>query len=280
MTTTRRGVSLRNLLTGHTVPELTAHHIPDHGQPVRDVAIIADVDDILAVGPDSVVLLREELALGGWIVSVALRYAWERRAVAVVVPTQSFSQSVIDLARRFDVALLTANGIDRTALMLARELGALEAGVLTRLDAMESRVVRARTIQDVLIEISQEIGDGLVQVVVAGVELHTHGQRPPAAAEIRLPLARVASAAELVATVTGQQREFAVQALTRTVPTLRALLLEQDHRPDRRGAAPLLRSADRGSRQRIRRRSPPGRVRTVPVARRDSRPGCRGAHGR
>lgn len=239
MSATRRGVSLRDLLLAHDSVGLTAHHVPSSAQSVRDIVLITHVDQILEVGPDSVVLLGEELALGGWVVSVALRYAWERRAVALVVSEQSFSESVIELARRFGVALFTtAVGIDRTALTLARELGALEAGILSRLDALHSRVSRATTIPEVLREISQEVGDAHVQVLVEGIELVSHGERPPDPVTIRLVLTG-RRGPELVAAVPLPQQAFAEQALARAGMTLRALLLTQEL-DDLVAAAPLL----------------------------------------
>ncbi len=240
MSAMRRGVSLRDLLLAHDSVGLTAHHVPSSAQSVRDIALVTHVDQILEVGPDSIVLLGEELALGGWVVSVALRYAWERRAVALVVSEQSFSESVIELARRFGVALFTtAVGIDRTALTLARELGALEAGILSRLDALHSRVSRATTIPEVLREISQEIGDAHVQVLVEGIELVSHGERPPEPVTIRLVLTGGRRGPELVAAVPLPQQVFAEQALARAGMTLRALLLAQEL-DDLVDAAPLL----------------------------------------
>lgn len=242
MTIARRAVSLRDLLAAHDSTGLTAHHVPAHSQVVRDIALVTDVDRILTVGPDSVVLLGEELALGGWLVSVALRYAWERRAVALIVSEQSFSETVVELARRFGIALFTtARGIDNTALALARELGALEAGVLSRLDALHSRVLRATTVQEVLGQLSHELGDGLVEVMVGGVALHSAGRRPEDGDEISVPLAPGRHGQELVAWVPKAQKELAVQALARACPSIRSLLLAREV-DDLMEAAPLLSS--------------------------------------
>ena len=249
MSAMRRGVSMRDLLVAHDSAGLTGHHIPSSAQSVRDISLITRVEQILEVGPDSIVLLAEELALGGWVVSVALRYAWERRAVALIVSEQSFSESVIELARRFGVALFTtSDGIDRTALTLARELGALEAGILSRLDALHSRVLRAASIPEVLSEISQELGDAVVQLVVDGIVLESHGTRPADPVVARLVLSardrghrgqEGGHGPELVAEVAPVQQAFADQALARASMTVRALLLQQEL-DDLVGAAPLL----------------------------------------
>lgn len=240
MSSARRGVILRDLLLAHESAGLTAHHVPSSAQSVREIVLITHVDQILEVGPDSIVLLGEELALGGWVVSVALRYAWERRAAALVVSEQSFSESVIELARRFGVALFTtAVGIDRTALALARQLGALEAGILFRLDALHNRVVRATTIAEVLSEISQELNDAHVQVLVEGIELVSRGERPNDAVTVRSVLADERRGPELVATVSPSQQAFAEQALARAGMTVRALLLAHEL-TDLVDAAPIL----------------------------------------
>lgn len=240
MTPTRRGVTLRDLLAAHGETRLTAHHLPAHGQWVRDIVLVTDVDRILSVRTDSMILLGEELALGGWMVSVALRYAWERRAVALIVSDTSVSETVVELARRFDVGLFTsAEGIDATALALARELGALEAGVLTRLDTLHSRILRATTTAEVLGQLSHELGDARVDLLVGGVSLRAAGRSPEGAEEVRTPVLAGGTAYELAAAVTKPQQEFALQAMSRAVPVVRAILLAQEI-DDLTRAAPLL----------------------------------------
>lgn len=240
----RRGVNLTDLLASQTGDELTPHHLPAHPQAVREVIIITNVDDVLGVGPDSIVLLGEELALGGWVVSVALRYAWERHAVAVIVSEQVFSDSIIELARRFGVALLTTSStIDRAAVSLARELGALEAGVLSRLDALQSRVAKSTSPQRALDALASEFGGAGVQLVVGGIGLFSAGQPPADAIEVRRVLDARASDCELRALVARGQQEFADQALARAATTIHSLLMAQEL-ADIDAAAPLLSFAE------------------------------------
>lgn len=240
----RRGVNLTDLLASQAGDELTPHHLPEHPQAVREVIIITNVDDVLSVGPDSVVLLGEELALGGWVVSVALRYAWERHAVAVIVSEQVFSDSIIELARRFGVALLTASAaIDRAAVSLARELGALEAGVLSRLDALQSRVAKSASPQRALEALATEFGGAGVQLVVGGIELFGAGQPPADSIEVRRVLDARAADCELRAFVARGQQEFADQALARAAATIHSLLMAQEL-ADIDAAAPLLSFAE------------------------------------
>ncbi|WP_371030044.1 helix-turn-helix domain-containing protein [Pseudoclavibacter sp. JSM 162008] len=240
----RRGVNLTDLLASQSGDELTPHHLPAHPQAVREVIIITNVDDVLGVGPDSIVLLGEELALGGWVVSVALRYAWERHAVAVIVSEQVFSDSIIELARRFGVALLTTSStIDRAAVSLARELGALEAGVLSRLDALQSRVARSTSPQRALEALALEFGGAGVHLVVGGIELFGAGQPPADAIEVRRVLNPRAYDCELRALVARGQQEFADQALARAAATIHSLLMAQEL-ADIDAAAPLLSFAE------------------------------------
>ena len=160
--------------------------------------------------------------------------------MALLVSAQSFSESVIELARRFGVALFsTADGIDRVALALARELGSLEAGVLARLDALHSRIIRAETVPEALSELSLELGDGLVQLLVEGVEVASVGRRPTEARVLRLPITASEQSPELEVVVAPQHREFAEQAVARARVTLRSLLLAQQL-DDISRAAPLL----------------------------------------
>ena len=239
MTAYPSGVDLRSLIAAYPVGKIVAHHVPDTPQVVRDVVRVTDVDDIRAVGPDSVVLLGEELSLGGWIVSVALRYAWERHAVAIVVSEATFSHTVVELARRFRVALLsTSRRIDQAAITFARQLGALEAGVLQRLDALSSRIMAATTLDQIVQEISQELDGCSVRLSIADVTVIAAGARRPDAVEVRVPISGD-DEQDFVAVVPNGQQEFARSALTRARACARVLILTQELE-DISAASPLL----------------------------------------
>lgn len=235
----RRGVSLDDLLAADSA-SLTAHFVPPHEQFVSDVALVTEVEQILSVGPDAVVLLGQDFALGGWVVSVALRYAWERHAVALIVSDQLLSDSVVELARRFGVSLFTtARAIDRTAIALARSLGAREAGVLARLNVLHERVLRAGSLTETLQVVSHELGGGEVGVVIDGVVAQSVGRRRADAVDVRQRLVTTDAARELVAGVPRQEQEFTERALARAAASVHAFLLADELRELRR-AAPLL----------------------------------------
>lgn len=234
----RTGVNLQELLGAYRQGALTPHYLPSHAQVVRDIVLITNVDDIRTVEPDSMLLLGDELSLGGWIVSVALRYAWERHAVAVVVADASFSDTVVELARRFGVALLTTSrGIDQTALALAREFGALDAGVLRRLDTLHLRLAACTSIESALSELSRDLSGAFVSVTVMQLSLVEVGIAAPDAVELRVSLGDEQH--DLVARVSRAQQEFASLAMARARAIIRSVLLAQEL-DDILSAAPLL----------------------------------------
>lgn len=219
---------------------------PPRGAVAREVVLVGDVDEILDVPPDCVVLVPEAIALGGWTISVALRYAWERRAAALVVPDQAYPSSVLDLARRFEVGLFsTREGVTRTALDIARGLGRRTAGALAELDLLGSRIREAASLEAAVEALSAGLDDALVELVFHGAALARAGAAPTGAAPAAVSLGR-AGVAEIRALVAPARREYARRALHVASPTLRALIAEEELRRDR-AAAPVLSAAALGA---------------------------------
>jgi hypothetical protein len=52
---------------------------------IESVVLVTQLEAIQQVRPNTVVVLSAEMGWGGWLVSAALRHAWECRASAVVV---------------------------------------------------------------------------------------------------------------------------------------------------------------------------------------------------
>lgn len=145
-------------------------HLADPSSPVRALALISDLEEVSALGSDTVALLMPEVAQGGWMISAALRYAWERRACALIVPEQSFTQTVIQLARRLEVSLLTTStDMGRLAIDTAIEIGMARAGSLGRIQNFTERVAAADDLGVALRLISEELGEVSVSVEVDGV---------------------------------------------------------------------------------------------------------------
>ena len=118
--------------------------IANASAPVRAIALVSDFEELVAVGPDTIVLLSPVVARGGWMISAALRYAWERRACALLVPEQSISDTVIELSRRLGVTLL-ASERDMTGLALdiAIHLGITRAGSLASLRELTKQLAQS-----------------------------------------------------------------------------------------------------------------------------------------
>lgn len=237
-------VGLRDLLGAAPLTDLEVLHLSARAILVRDLALITDIEDIAAVGPDTVVVLTEDVALGGWMVSAALRYAWERRAAAVVVPASSFTGTVVDLARRLDVSMLSSHReVTRVALDVAMQIGVLQAGVHARVARLSEQLFRADTIETVVATLSRGLGGVAVHAEVGGVAVASAGEPParatPVAVLVSAEADAAAAAGRIVAEVAERDREPAEEALRVAAPVVRALLLRDELRAAS-AAVPLL----------------------------------------
>jgi hypothetical protein len=143
---------------------------------VDGVVIASHLDDIQRVPPNSVVVLSPQIGSGGWLVSAALRYAWERRASAVIVAASEHSTSVIGLAERLRITLLaTTDDPTSVALGLAGEIGAATSVIDAQLVRFARAVARESTLTGVLKTVSEEIDDSYITLEYAGVVLASAG---------------------------------------------------------------------------------------------------------
>lgn len=232
-------VELRDLIDSRELHDLIPRHVVSMTSPVHDLAFITDIEDIASVGPDTVILLSQSVALGGWMISSALRYAWERRACALIVPEQSLTDTVIELAKRLGMSLLTTNrDMTRLSLEVAIQIGVARAGSVARIQALTDRVSQAPDLDTVVAVISRELAGARVQVTSSGsVVIASAGETPGVRhlgdseeSEVTRVEARVSRTQtggdSLVADVTAHARPFAEQALAAAVPSVRALLSE------------------------------------------------------
>jgi len=142
--------SLRNVTTLHAT---AAKSIID------GVVIVADLETIKRVPPNTVVVLSTHMGSGGWQVSAALRHAWERRASAVIIPHSTYAESVISLAERLGINLLAAEADPATvALALAAEIGAVKSVADVDLAQFARAVTKETTVINVLKTISNRLG--------------------------------------------------------------------------------------------------------------------------
>lgn len=232
-------VELRHLIDSRELHDLTARYVVSGTSPVRDLALITDIEEIASIGPDTVVLLSDGVALGGWMISSALRYAWERKACALIVPEQSLSETVIELARRLGVSLLTTNrDVTRLALDVAIQIGVARAGSVARIQELSIRAAHAEDLGTLVGLVSRELGGARVRILSTGdVAIAEAGDASTATSAtlshgeqttlVTVGVSQGASEVDtLAAEVTEHARSFAEQVLLAAVPAIRALLGE------------------------------------------------------
>lgn len=231
-------VELKDLTESRLAQELTVLFQSDAPTRVQELALISDIEEISAVRPDTVVLLSNAVSTGGWMVSAALRYAWERRACAVLAPEQAVTEATIELARRLNVALLTSRrDITQLGLDIAIQLGIARAGVVARVQAFSEHISQATSVSELASLISREFGGSRVQVRVSGAITVDIEERSRVAegtfaddGEIETLSVDVSHGTAEIELVLigfgGHTRDYAEQTLRATAPVLRALLHE------------------------------------------------------
>ncbi|MDR7159700.1 helix-turn-helix domain-containing protein [Arthrobacter sp. BE255] len=152
---------------------------------IESVVLVSQLEAIQRVRPNTVVVLASEMGSGGWLVSAALRHAWERRASAVVVAGSTYSNAVIGLAERLGITLLAAEGNPaEVALSLAAEIGAALSVVDAELARFARAVAKDSTLADVLKTISGELDGVGVSLEYDGVVLASAGAAPRDSAKV------------------------------------------------------------------------------------------------
>lgn len=229
-------VELRDLLEARSLRDLDVLHLSATTVRVQDLALIADIEEITAVGPDTVIVLSDRAAMGGWMISAALRYAWERRASALIVPEPSITDTAVELARRLDVSLLgTRQDSTRLALDVGLQIGLARAGSIARIQAFTERISRAETLTSAMEAISRELGGRPVRIESSGtVTFSVAGDDGPVATRGAVPAVRVSvpiylrdRSPDVLAVDAGDhESDYAEQALEAAVPSVRALLNE------------------------------------------------------
>lgn len=172
-------LDLAGLLAHGSLRGTAALYLSPTSGLVESVVLVSQLEEIRQVRPNTVVVLSAEMGSGGWLVSAALRHAWERRASAVVVAGSTYASAAVGLAQRLGITLLAADADPAAlALALAAEIGA----ALSVVDAELARVARAvakdTTIGDVLKTISRELDGVGVLLGYDGVVLASAGIPP------------------------------------------------------------------------------------------------------
>lgn len=227
---------LRELIAAPELRSLEHLHLASLSAPVREAVLVSDIEDVGSVRPDTLIVLGSGAARGGWMISAALRYAWERRACGLVVPAGSTSPTVVELAGRLGISLFTFDGeMTAIALAVAVQIGVARAGTLGRLRAFSLRLGEITEVRDALALISRELEGAPVQLRTAGpVSMNVRSAPDPESElpgveaqreEVDVPLGAEHSDV-LVAAVSASARDSAREVLQAAAPTVRALLAD------------------------------------------------------
>ncbi len=234
-----QAVSLRDLLQSRSLSDLQVRFQSDQSTRVQDLALITEVEEVMAVGPDTIVLLANEMSAGSWIVSAALHYAWERRACAVVAPAHAITEAAVEIARRLDVTLISAErDVTRLGIEMAIQLGIARAGVISHVQSFSERLSKEESIPAMFRMISRELDGARVQVNVAGTvtidvvdesaaQKHRGSKRRSDAVENAVSVRIRPDDSETRLVVVGVAelpRDYVEQMLRAAAPSLRALL--------------------------------------------------------
>ncbi|MGN8131771.1 helix-turn-helix domain-containing protein [Paenarthrobacter sp. 22069] len=146
---------------------------------IESVVLVSQLEAIRQVRPNTVVVLSSEMGSGGWLVSAALRQAWERRASSVIVAGSAYASAAVGLAERLGITLLATDGDPAgLALELAAEIGAALSVVDAELARVARTVAKDTTLGDVLKTISGELDGVGVSLEYDGVVLASAGMPP------------------------------------------------------------------------------------------------------
>ena len=171
-------LDVAGLLAHGSLRGTTALYLAPSSGLVEGVVLVSQLEAIRQVRPNTVVVLSAEMGSGGWLVSAALRLAWERRASAVVAGS-TYASAAVGLAQRLDITLLATDGDPAAlALALAAEIGAALSVVDAELARVARTIAKDTTLGDVLKTISRELDGSGVSLEHSGVVLASAGMPP------------------------------------------------------------------------------------------------------
>lgn len=237
-TQANQSVKLRDLLAQPNRSDLKQLFVVSESSTVREVVLISDIEEITSIGPATIVILSADVARGSWMVSAAIRYAWERNACALIIPDRSLNSSVLRLAERFQISLFTTTAhIPEVAVEVATQLGFARAQLVSSLHRLTRLVDHSEDIGEVLTLASEWLHGTQVSLESSGTvvrsaraEAAEHALVPTRVAlptRVSVPVGVApASPAMLVVEVAASAREEATAVLRICATKLRALVAE------------------------------------------------------
>ncbi|MFC9335273.1 helix-turn-helix domain-containing protein [Arthrobacter sp. NPDC057009] len=172
-------LDVAGLLAHGSLRGTTPLHLTPTSGLIESVVLVSQLEAIRQVRPNTVVVLSSEMGSGGWLVSAALRHAWERRASAVVVAGSAYASAAAGLADRLGITLLATDGEPaELALALAAEIGAARSVVDAELARVARAVAKDTTLGDVLRTVSRELDGTGISLEYDGLVLTAAGTPP------------------------------------------------------------------------------------------------------
>jgi hypothetical protein len=135
---------------------------------VGHIDFIDDLERIRRCRPDTLVVLQRRLAQSAWAVSVALRYAWERRVTCLITQLDQASEPIATrLAERLGVPMGNYEAADLAdlALALAAEVGDPDLANTRRVAALATELADGQTPADILDTLRQHLPGVRVELV-------------------------------------------------------------------------------------------------------------------
>ncbi len=206
-------ITLGVLLRSEPMRDVVVRPEPASDEPVVRVQLVDDVEQVRRCEPGTVVVLQRPIAAAAWSVSVAIRYAWERRLPCVVAQLDpQAAPSVVRLAERLDVPLGHCPGdLAHLALALA-PLVALPAATRSQtVTRCASAILEQQDASSVLRVIQQNLPDVEVTLRAAGRGAHpVHHAEGTDVRTVTVPFGPLDpwGARELRAEVTGGSPEW------------------------------------------------------------------------
>lgn len=242
---TRSPAQLQRLLQDPALRLLDTLYLPEETVLVRDLVVVRDIDEISSLAPETLIFLSPDFAQGAWVVSAALRYAWERKASGIVVPTQALGDTLAELAQKLEVSLFVSQAeIVPAALEFAEVLGKARSEAQGRTDELRRQIESRASLEAALEAAAQALGGCEISLGDGDLELMRSGSTLDAAEKHQghytEPYSRHSGARtdlvtldvpgpsryQLSARVESDRQEDARAVLAAVVPTVRAFLAE------------------------------------------------------
>lgn len=196
-------ITLAELLRAEPLRGVQMHALAGLDRVVDEVRLVDDVEQVRAARPGTVVVLQHRIARTAWSTAIAVRYAWERNARAVICALDmAAAPSAITLAERLSVPL----GIHRGDLpALALELSAIvaqpEASRAQVVARCAELIAQQDKVEAILQVVEAELPGVRVTLILPSVAEEAPGTAPSPSIRVPMGPLDVRAGRELLATL-------------------------------------------------------------------------------